>query len=48
MDDYYFKPYIRITPYVMGIAFGLYYLKWKKGEAPKWFTGMVESIKNTN
>ncbi len=31
MDNFYYKPWIRAAPYLMGIFSGLFYLEWKEG-----------------
>lgn len=31
MDNYYFKPWTRIGPYLIGIYIGMFYRMWKLG-----------------
>lgn len=45
MDDFYYKPYIRSSPYFMGIFSGFIYHEWKNGNQK--IVRIIDKIKNS-
>ncbi len=45
MDEYYYKPYIRASAYLLGIFNGYLYYEWKNGNAR--VTAAIDAIKNS-
>jgi hypothetical protein len=42
-DHFYYKPWIRISPYIMGIAYGLMYRQYKNG-LNGWYTSLALKV----
>jgi hypothetical protein len=45
MDDFYYKPYIRASAYLMGIFSGFIYVEWKNNDPI--YVKVINKIKNS-